>query len=89
MTHQRTHKPPMHLGARHPMRAGRRAQNMRHAAPILYHVGKASDGTLSVRIVVFPQLHLPDLDTSRLVLQQAMGSVSKAMTEAANVYLAG
>ncbi|MGI5939685.1 MAG: type III-B CRISPR module RAMP protein Cmr6 [Thermoleophilia bacterium] len=75
--------PRLSLGQSHPKRGERPPEKMRHAAPILYHVGKASAGTLSVRIVAFPQRYLPNLPTSRSVLQQAVDSVSKAMMEAA------
>ena len=40
----------------------------RFASSVLYHLGKAPDGTFTVRVAAFPARHLPDLATSTAVL---------------------
>jgi len=81
--HQKTHEHPVWLGAHHPMLAGRSPANMRHAAPVYYHVARAADGTHCVRVVAFPHRFLPDIATSRAILQEVVSSVSRDLTASA------
>ena len=53
--HPRTHRLPKKLSVR---------RRRRHAAPIHYHLAKANDDTLTVRITAFPSPDLPNLRTS-------------------------
>ena len=68
MRHQnpRTHRLPKKLSVR-----GRR----RHTAPVHYHLAIANDDTLTVRMTAFPSPDLPNLTTSREVLNEISGYV--------------
>ena len=68
MRHQdpRNHRLPKKLSVR---------RRRRHAAPIHYHLAKANDDTLTVRITAFPSPDLPNLRTSREVLNEISGYV--------------
>ena len=57
----RTHRPPRQLSVR-----GR----ARHAAPVHYHLALGEDRTLTVRMTAFPSPELPNLETSRKVLNE-------------------
>lgn len=67
-----TWRRPEWLGKNHPKRGSRTADNMRYASPVHYHLAKAPDGTLVIRIAAFPAAHLPDIDTSRRVLTELL-----------------
>jgi len=55
-----THEPPERLSAK---------QHRRHASPVHYHLAPSEDGTLTIRMTAFPSPDLPDLETSKAVLQ--------------------
>ena len=42
----------------------------RHASPVYYHMARAEDRTLTIRMVAFPSSDLPDLKTSKEVLRK-------------------
>ena len=56
-----THRPPIEL---------RSQKGKRYAAPVHYHLAKASDDTLIVRVIAFPARYLPDSGTSRALLER-------------------
>ena len=74
MRHQnrRTHRPPKKLSVR-----GR----VRHAAPVHYHLAPEEDGTLTVRMTAFPSPGLPDLETSRNVLNEIRTHVQTELVQ--------
>lgn len=68
-----TWQPPVWLGSGHPRRNGRRPQDMRHAAPVHYHLSRAPNGNgFVLRVTGFPSPILPDLDTSRRVIDELL-----------------
>ena len=74
MRHQnrRTHRPPKKLSVR-----GR----VRHAAPVHYHLAPEEDGTLTVRMTAFPSPGLPDIETSRNVLNEIRTHVQTELVQ--------
>lgn len=72
-------KPPTFLGQQHPKRGGRKLENMRHASPLHMHVGRTDQGSIVFRVTAFPQKHLPDLQTSKKVLEQTVKHLQKHM----------
>lgn len=60
------------LGQFHPHRGGRDPQEMRHSAPVHLHVGREGDGAFVIRVLAFPSAILPDLETSRGILQNLL-----------------
>lgn len=69
-----SHKPPQRLSA-----GGR----SRHAAPIHYHLAPRADGTLTVRMTAFPSSGLPDIETSRAVLQEMRNHLQSELEDRA------
>jgi CRISPR-associated protein Cmr6 len=57
------------LGQKHPHLGKRKADDMRHASPIHFHISRSENGTLSIGAVAFPNRVLPDYQTSRDELQ--------------------
>jgi len=50
----------------------RRDGDVRHASPVHYHLAKAKDGTLIIRVVAFPAKYLPNLSDSRKLLLELL-----------------
>jgi len=65
-------KPGEWLGELHPKRGSRKEKDMRDASPVHYHLAKAPDGTLTIRVTAFPAKYLPDIETSRKFLSQLL-----------------
>jgi CRISPR-associated protein Cmr6 len=58
-----SHRPPQYL---------RSPKGDRYAAPVLYHLARTVEGSLVVRVAAFPARHLPDLQTSTVVLSELL-----------------
>lgn len=54
------HEPPQPL----------HGKDQRHASPVHYHLAPRADGALTVRMTAFPTPVLPDIETSREVLEE-------------------
>jgi CRISPR-associated protein Cmr6 len=61
-------KRPIWLEAPHRKLEGRNPMNMRDASPVHYHLAKAADGALTIRVTAFPAKYLPDTATNRKFL---------------------
>ena len=59
---------PEWLGEKHKYRLCRKLTNMRHAAPVHYHLARAASGELILRVLAFPTQLLPDSATSDKML---------------------
>ena len=60
------------LGSKHPFLGKTRPSDFRHAAPVHYHLAKDKDGKLAVRAIAFPSPVLPDLATSKTLLDELL-----------------
>jgi len=60
------------LGQKHPYLANRQPKDMRHAAPVHFHIDRKADGTYDIRAIAFPCAVLPDWNTSNKVLKQLL-----------------
>lgn len=58
---------PRRIGA--PASGGFRSNLTRHSSPVHHHVARASNGSLTFRVVAFPAARLPDFATSKAFLQ--------------------
>jgi len=68
-------KPEKWLGDLHPKLGSRKRKekDMRDASPVHYHLAKAPDGTLTIRVTAFPAKYLPDTEASRKFLSKLLG----------------
>jgi len=73
----------MALGAPRALRGttnpGSPQKTNRHASPLHMHVGRTDQGSIVFRVTAFPQKHLPDLQTSKKVLEQTVKHLQKHM----------
>ncbi len=60
------------LGQMHPYIAKRPPKDMRHAAPVHFHIAREPDGRHVIRVIAFPCSVLPDWHTSVKVLQDLL-----------------
>jgi len=60
------------LGQKHPYLARREFKDMRHAAPVHFHIERKADGTHLVRVIAFPCAVVPDWETSKEVLRKLL-----------------
>jgi CRISPR-associated protein Cmr6 len=62
------------LGDLHPKLGSRKGKekDLRDASPVHYHLAKAPDGTLTIRVTAFPAKYLPDPEASRNFLSQLL-----------------
>ncbi len=85
--HGPTHKPlkNQNFASHRPPETLRNKRNqVRHAAPVHYHVAQDEDGTLTIRMVAFPSSVLPDMETSQEVLGELRKHVSDEIKKSAN-----
>jgi CRISPR-associated protein Cmr6 len=68
-------KPEKWLGDLHQKLGSRKGKekDMRDASPVHYHLAKAPDETLTIRVTAFPARYLPDAETSRKFLSKLLG----------------
>jgi len=69
---RKTKQPVVWLGQKHPYRGNRKPKDMRHAAPVHFHIARSADGTYQIRVIAFPCAVLPDWKTSNDVLQKLL-----------------
>ena len=65
-------KPEKWLGDLHPKLGSRKEKDMRDASPVHYHLARAPDGTLTIRVTAFLTKYLPDTETSRKLLSKLL-----------------
>ncbi len=58
----------------------------RHAAPGHYHLTPCGGGTLAVRMTAFPSPDLPDIKTSRMVLEELRNHLQSEMEQRSQTY---
>ncbi|MBF0290829.1 MAG: type III-B CRISPR module RAMP protein Cmr6 [Nitrospinae bacterium] len=56
----------------------------RHTSPVHFHLAKADDGTLIIRIVAFPSKYLPDMKRSKDFLGRFLMHLKDDLTKRAN-----
>jgi CRISPR-associated protein Cmr6 len=74
------------LGQKHEFLSGREAKDMRHASPFFFHLERNADQTYSIRVAAFPSPYLPDIDTSRKILQELLEHLDKDLRKRVNDY---
>ena len=55
--------------------------DMRHASPVHYHLARAEDNTLTIRMMAFPSSVLPDMATSEKMLKELGQYISARIKE--------
>lgn len=85
----KTWQPPIWLGTRPSYRsAATKPSDFRHAAPVHYHLAKAANGELTVRVIAFPSPALPDLKTSEKLLGELLEHIKTGLAAAAGAPIA-
>ena len=62
------------------------SHDSRYAAPVHYHVASHGGGTLIVRMIAFPSCGLPDIETSRAVLQELKDHLQSEIKQRSQEY---
>jgi len=78
---RQTNQQVVWLGQKHRYLGKRQPKDMRHAAPVHFHIARQADGTHVIRAIAFPCELLPDWNTSCQVLKDLLKHLNSDLAQ--------